>query len=261
MRKVNKNKNSGSARIKFYVLFVIFVVILSSLVYLVLYSNFFKLSNLDVQHSIFYDRSEFIDKLSTDIVSSNNYLGLLSNKNVLFWHFAGNEIIEPESFQSLEKVNIDTDIATKHVSINVEEYDFKGIICKSREECYGFNEAGVIYTEAPYVEGSLIFKVNDKSSRSLVLGHKFLPEEEWVERMFDTVESLRKENIGVQSVYVKDIDLKEWGVNLFSGLDIYFSFDFVPENLNQVIKSFFQQSENESYEYVDLRIPGRIYYK
>lgn len=261
MKRINKNKEAGAARIKFYVLFVVSVLITSLLIYVVLYSNFFKLSTLEVQNSIFYERSDFVDNLSTEIVSSNKYLGLLSNKNVLFWYFAGDEIIEPKKFQSLEKISINTDIATKYVSIKVEEHDFKGVICKSDTDCYGLNEAGVVYTKAPYVEGNLIFKIDDRSSRSLVLGHKFLPKDQWIERMFKTIDLLKKQNIGIKSVYIKDINLKEWGLNLFSGPDIYFSFDFVPENLNQVVESFFKQSGSKSYDYIDLRIPGRIYYK
>lgn len=261
MKTINKKKEGGATRIKFYVFFVVFVLIVSSLIYVVIYSDFFKLSTLEVQNSIFYERSDFVDKLSTEIVSSKKYLGLLSNKNILFWYFAGNEIVNPKKFQSLEKVMIDTDIATKYVSIKVEEHDFKGIICKSDTECYGFNEAGIVYTKAPYVEGSLILKINDRSSRASVLGHKFLPKDQWIDRMFKTIKLLKQEDIGIKSVYIKDINLKEWGVNLFSGPDIYFSFDFIPENLNQVIESFFRKSENKSYEYIDLRIPGRIYYK
>lgn len=249
------------ARVKIYIYFAILVLFLGSLAYFVLYSDFLKASKIEIQDSIFYERSNFLSELRTEIISSRKYLGFFDKKNILFWYFAADNIQNPKKFPSLKEINIDTNLASKSISFRVKENDLKGIVCKSRKECFGFNDSGVIYTKAPYVKGSLILKIDDNSKRQLVLGHRFLPEKEWIKRMLETISMLKENGFHIKSAYLKPIDLREWGINLFSGPDLYFSFDFIPERLNQVLTNFFQKFDEDNLEYIDLRVPGRIYYR
>lgn len=177
--------------------------------------------------------------------------------NIFFW-LAGKKYLEGRFFYPPYEVSFNTHLLTRAVDLVVNKKEAQGVICTS-VNCYGFDDNGKVFAEAPAVEGSLILKITDTDTATLPLGQSFLESEQWISNLLATVEILsaaswRWENIAIQPHY-----LREWVVELSRGPKLYFSLEFVPVNLKNILENF--PVDVPELEYVDFRVSQRLYYQ
>jgi hypothetical protein len=123
--------------------------------------------------------------------------------------------------------------------------------------CLWFDKNGIIFEEAPLVEGNLINNVDDFSGRSFKLGESVLGEK-FFSNLLKIFDVLEKSDLGIKSLRLERIELQE--IHTESSPRIYFSLRFDPYFGLSAIQSLKNLGLNR-VAYIDLRVENRAYYK
>lgn len=259
--------------------FSLFVLLAAGAGYAVLFSGLFEVQAVEVSGGETLPREQFLAALSAELTDST-LQGLAGPGNILFWMFRGSEprLFYTASFAA--EVTVVPRLWERKVEVTVKRPEFFGVWCAVESlparlaeapaeslpagqagPCYGFDRAGTLVGEAPAAEGALIPKVSDENRRSLVAGQPALPNPWWVKNLLETIAVIKAQNLPVAEFTVKPLALHEWGARLASGTLIYFSFDFVPENLSAILENFKTKPDFTKLTYLDLRVPNRVYYR
>lgn len=191
----------------------------------------------------------------------NHVRAILGPKNILFWEFGGH----PDSlwrFPALKNLKVQTDFWKRSVNMTAEERKLWGVVCNAAgSACYGLDENGVVFSEVPDVSGSLLLKIGYASDRVFISGQPLFSRPEWFLNFKSTIDALDRNGFRVVAVKSVDLSSREWTAQLAQGPDFYFSLNFIPENLDSILKGLGSKLDVGKTTYVDFRVPNRIYYK
>ncbi|MFH1193180.1 MAG: hypothetical protein V1656_02590 [Candidatus Jorgensenbacteria bacterium] len=240
--------------------FSLFVLLAAGAGYTVLFSGLFDVQAVEVRGGETFPREQLLAALSARLTDST-IRGLAGPGNILFWMFRGSEpkLLYTASFAA--EVTMASRPWERKVEVTVKKPELFGIWCAVEKQCYGFDDVGMLMGEAPAAEGALIPNVSDESSRSLAAGQPALPNPQWVKNLLETIAALKAQKLPIAEFIVKPLALHEWWARLASGTLIYFSFDFVPENLPAILENFRTKPDFTKLSYLDLRVPNRVYYR
>lgn len=264
MNELLPRRKKKSVRLGFILwsgLFFILGVGLVGAAYFVLYSDFFKVKNFDVRGANLISKEKVISSLYTQAVGSSKISSFLGPDNILFWKFGKAADIAPEALPTLIGVSIKTKFGDRSVIVEAVDRQAIGVWCVQDESCYVFDEEGIIFGQAPEVQGTLILKIIDENDRNIVLGEQFFNKPEWVGIFFETINVIRKQNLAIASIVIKDLNLREWQVQTEAGPVFLFGLDFLPENFEGIVKNLDSRFEFNKVTYFDFRVQNRIYYK
>jgi len=266
-----KKKQSKFRKVLKFIIIILIIVAIIGVCYLVFYSDFCKVNNFNFKYSNNYLKSEdvsgffsnefLVSSLATQVVKNKKILGYLGSNNILFWKLGKkNNLTSKHILPSVKKVNIKVDLWNREVSFFAEEKSFFGIFCNNSDGCYAFDNNGIVFAPAPKSKGSLILKINDSNKRPIVLGERILPEKEWFNNIINAINLIKKNNLNIESINIKDLDLEEWGVKIANGPELIFSLNFVPSDLNEILKTLKDRTDFPDINYFDMRVENRIYY-
>lgn len=247
------------AKWKFIILFYLLVLSLIGGIYAVLYSSLLQVRSFKVVGATMVDEKKFLASLAIQKIAEKKVLGFLGPQNIFFW--VGSDNLNGHLLPQVDEINVDVNLVGRSVKVSVEEKDMFGVICTAREECFLFDRKGFVFSRAPSVRGPLIIRIDDPHNRPLVLGERFLPEEKMIKNLFETLGILQKAGFKIYSASLRKLELREWQVKLAEGPRIYFSFNFVPEDLENILTAVKKRLDIARLSYIDLRVPGRLYYK
>jgi len=242
------------------VIFAVFILFFVGVFHVILYSDIFKVKKLEISGSSFYDNDYLISASIVEIIKNHPYLGFLGGDNILFWLFsdpipiAGNKIIH------LQELNKSTNLIDRRVNIAVKERGFFGVSCFSKN-CFVFDDSGLIFSNSPDVNGSLILKIENINNQSVLLGNYFLPSTHWVRNILETIALVKSTGFYVSSAIIKESSLREWELLVYPSLSLLFDLSFVPEDLDRILSTAKDRLDLEKLSYLDFRVKGRIYYK
>ena len=145
-----------------------------------------------------------------------------------------------------------------------------GIWCQPKadqpqaDNCYYFDKEGIIFAEAPISEGTLILKVTDNSKKIVSLGDKVIDDEKLNFIKSFTAEMNKSDELRITEFKIKpvpNIDLEAvtdggWLIYLDKDQDASLAANNLITTLNEAVKD-----NVSNLEYIDLRIPSRIFYK
>ncbi|PIP29880.1 hypothetical protein COU12_02510 [Candidatus Jorgensenbacteria bacterium CG10_big_fil_rev_8_21_14_0_10_54_38] len=263
--------------------FSLFVLLAAGAGYAVLFSSLFEVQAVEVSGGETLPREQLLAALSAQLTDST-LRGLTGPGNILFWMFRGSEPRQLYTASFAAEVTVVPRLLERKVEVAVRKLELFGVWCAAESlparlaeasaeqgrqaglpaqagPCYGFDRAGTLVGEAPAAEGALILKVSDENRRSLVAGQPALPNPRWVKNLLETIAVIKAQNLPVAEFTVKPLALHEWWARLASGTLIYFSFDFVPENLSAILENFKTKPDFTKLLYLDLRVPSRVYYR
>jgi len=250
-------------KIRWKLLVILFIVglLLISFFYFLFYSGFVKVNEFKVEGIRTIDRNILFGLLTAEIIKNQSWRAFFGQDNLIFWLGIKDDLVK-EKIPLLADLKLKINFWEQKVEVIVSERQFKGIWCfvKNRQ-CFIFDKEGVAFSLAPKAEGNLLLKINDENERIINLGQLVLTESGWFKTMFEVIGVFRKENMSIESIWVKDSALREWEIVVAEGPRFIFSFEHMPEDLAEIIKNLKNQLNFSKLYYIDFRIPGRIYYK
>ncbi|MEX1014687.1 MAG: hypothetical protein WDZ80_06010 [Candidatus Paceibacterota bacterium] len=248
---------------KAVIIFKLSVLILAGLGYVVLNSNFLKVQSLSFLGSDYYNENILRASILTQVLEEKKFLAVLGSNNILFWIFADDKgtINVNRKTLYLDKITVKTNPLKREVKINMEEKDVFGVICDKEENCFAFDNQGLIFSQAPSVKGSLIMRIDELTGDQIIIGEKVFSREEWTENVFTIFLNVKNNGFNPSSVTIKPAELREFSITMSSGLVFHFSLEFVPEDFNNVLKAVNRKLEIENINYIDFKVPDRIYYQ
>jgi len=262
----------------FWVLILVFclvILVLTAVLYFVFYSEALKVKNFELVGSRLVSKNVLVSALTSENLKRTDFLKWFGPENMLFW-MMNPSVLVLKNIAVVKDVEITTDFGGKSVKATVRERSPYGILCESRNvhqdalrgepsgeanQCYVFDDAGIIFSPAAEVQGFLILKINDKNKRNLVLGGSILSKSDWVSNVFETVKIMAESGLKVSEVALNDLNLEEWEARIANGPLIYFNLNFIPSDLKNILRNLAEKFNLGELTYIDLRVPNRIYQK
>lgn len=240
--------------------------------YLVFESEALAVRSLEIGDSKFSGGDASISAISRKGIGENFLLAFLGPDNLAFWYILKRKEADySRDLPYVNRLNIDLDLKNRRVLLDLVEREPFGVWCFSdrgeeeenieSKDCYAFDRDGVLFVESPEVYGTLILRIDDRNDRIPVLGKTAFPEEDWLSKIVDVLEIMKKAGLGAGSVEIKEFNLREWSIWVRDGTEFRFSFNFMPDDLLRVLVRLSEEVDLEKARYVDLRVPGRIYYR
>jgi hypothetical protein len=241
------------------------VLVVLGAVYAALYSNILDVNDISVSGNRFVSSDAIERELVAGIIKERQLLALLGPGNILFWYFGKNIGTLAPDEAMVADISADVDILAKKVAIVVEERKVKGIWCAglpgSDDDCFAFDNDGIVFTKVPRTAGMLILKITDQNNQPLTLGNPILPKDDWIKNVFAALTALSANRVPISNVLIRDRSLEEWEVKVFNDVPLYFSLNFVPANFGDVLKNLSGELDLDKLSYLDFRVKDRIYYK
>lgn len=162
--------------------------------------------------------------------------------------------------------DLDISRTSRHsFSIKITSRKPAGIWCLTKsEQCYYFDQSGIAYAEIPQTSGALYLLIKDERMHETALGEK-ITDSDWLKAILLVRNSLQFSNIGIRALGIEADSFNEFYVETTQGWKIMFSLETSLSDqtsaLSQFLKEKISSDELLTLEYIDLRIPNRIYYK
>jgi len=161
-----------------------------------------------------------------------------------------------------------TDISIKKepfhgLIVNFEKRIQIGIWCNNAN-CYYFDKEGIVFKEAPQTEGALILKIEDFEKKGVSLGDqvlnynqlKFIAEFNNKITENNQFKIIKFKITPSANFNLEAITDRGWSIYLDQNQDPVLETNNLFTILNEVIKD-----KVSNLEYIDLRIPSRVFYK
>lgn len=240
-------------RRRFWLLFsflVIYLLLLGS-GWLIFWSPWLKVQEIDFQGGATADQILIKEYLVAHLIKARPWAAILTQANILFWSPAALKDFEEPAF--IEELKLSRDFASRKVIVELAIRRPYGIWCPAeRVECFWFDGMGILFSPSAAAEGFLIPKVVDFNPRPEKLDIKIL-------EIFEIVNAVPQ--FQVAGILIKEKGLQEFEAKTASGLKLYFSQRFQPENLKDVLLRLSQEIELGKLEYIDFRVPNKVFYK
>lgn len=227
--------------------------------WLIFRAQIFRIDSIEIKKSDSLSDGEVRTYLEGRLMSSwwNRKLGI---NNFLVWP---GELEEKDlaDFPKAKAMVMDKGYWSHKLTVEVVERDRAGIWCAAKEQgkCFWFDGDGLIFADAPDIDGNLIVTVKDGSQANLAVGGKILPDK-YIKNFFSIVDVLKKVQATGQ-IRLEDLALEEVSVSAENSPKLYFSLRFPADNTAAVVESLRSSSDFGKIQYIDFRIPNRAYYK
>jgi len=299
LAQVRKEKKRRLLKLKIYGGLFIFFALIVGAVYLIVYSPLLKIKQINVECALTNTEEAQIckdkDKITADLkdffVHQSKITRFLGPDNILIWNNKKNDEIL-KTYPKLLQVLITKDYLERVIKIEFKEREKFGIWCQKTQiargsgiinadqhadpreisdlqkeisegsaSCWWFDKKGILFEEAPLIEGNLINKVDDFSGRTLKIGEPVL-EEKLFSNLIKIFEVLEKSDLKIKSLRLEKLELQEIVANPLNNSfpKIYFSLRIDPKFAIAVLESL-KNLGLEKIEYIDLRVENRAYYK
>lgn len=257
-----QSSKERAERLKMIIIWSVFVVVIIFLGWSFFVSPFFKITKIKLPEN--------------DIVTANDIRRIMSDsapfdlgENLFILSKSNIKTTLTAAFPAITDINVKKELFNG-LTVRYEKRIPVGLWCHPSgghpegDRCYYFDKEGIIFKEAPVTEGGLILKIDDSRNKEISLGKKAI-NTELLKFMMDFNNKLL-ENSQIKITEFKigpsaDFDLTAVTAN---GWLIYLDQNQNPASaannlftiLNEVVKN-----KISSLEYIDLRIPSRIFYK
>lgn len=171
-----------------------------------------------------------------------------------------------DSFSFIDSAEISK--AGRHeIKIKIIERKPKGFWCFSRQPadptggCYFFDEAGYVMDQTTPSSGYLLLTVNDKRS------YGEIPKEldkNYFEPVLELIKVGASQDLKLKNIEIPTDAFGEFKAWTSAGYPILFSLDSSIQNQLETLAIFLNDKKKDpsfTPQYLDLKIPGRVYYK
>ncbi|OGM99903.1 MAG: hypothetical protein A2817_01570 [Candidatus Yanofskybacteria bacterium RIFCSPHIGHO2_01_FULL_39_8b] len=236
---------------------VIILALAGSVVYLLFFSPWMKITNIEINGLETVDSAAMYSMIESAKNETIYLTEVKPQSNILFFDTKAlrNKILS--DFPVIKEVN--TSITFPHkLVVSIKERTPFGTWCFI-SECRYFDDSGVLWGQALRSSGSILLSIDDlrKSEEQIVTIDKNI-----LEPIKKTIDGLNTIGIKIRKVEIPEGEIGDFTIYTFVGYKLLFNNS--SDILGQVVilKILLDQKEKEfKPEYIDLRIDGRVYYK
>lgn len=150
------------------------------------------------------------------------------------------------------------DAFSRSIRFSVVERQQYGLWCGYEGECLWFDSSGVAFTPGPKTEGQLIKKVIDLTDRIVYPGERVL-DQRATESLIAIFSFLEIAGIPERTLVLDSYDSHEVRTTGERFPLVYFSTRFDPFFASKTVEQLI--ASKKSFDYIDLRVKNRVYYK
>jgi hypothetical protein len=253
----NLNKYKHRSKKNKNLFFILFICLLSGIVYILFFSSVFKIKEVVISGN---------EKVSVEEIQNN-----LIYKNIILITSRG---VKNQLFQKIPAIldlKIRKNILKRRLEISIQEREDVGIVCgrnptfakASVGTCFYFDKDGIVFMEAPNSSGSLVTIIQDYSNRNYELGNQ-ISEKNFIDIILEINEILFSEiGLKILSFNIDSYPIEELKAVTNEGWYILFNLERDTKNQLLILKVGLNEKikNRADLQYVDLRIENRIYYK
>jgi hypothetical protein len=240
-------------RLKFYGAAGLTALIFILLFALITQSSYFQIQEINITGIEDFKKQAVLSYL---IFKKQNLpiLKYLGYGNILLWNDGE---IKFETSQ-IEGVQIEVDLTTRKVNIEVKEKQRFLIWCRERQACFWLGPDGTILEEAPRGDGQLVDVINGSSDMITQIGAKILDDKKFI-NLIKILTLLKGARFLDRIIYVNSKG--ELLADLSLGPTIFFNLAFDPGFSEPVLNKLRLRSDFKNLQYLDFRIENKAYYK
>lgn len=238
-------KRARRKKIKRYFLLVCVMLILAGSVYLLFFTDIFRFKEV---------------RTSSDDLSALSEISWFPDYPY-FWQSP--RIENPH----LASVSFQRNFLSKVLTLVVTEREKYGVWCGESASstnavqvanCFWFDKNGVLFREAPMVEGTLIPKIRDFTGRNLTIGNTIF-EGRFTSDVLRIFELFQRAQIALIDLRVDDLASQELTADLLQKVPVYFSLRFDPSFALPALLDL--KSKLTQLSYIDFRSQNKVFYK
>jgi len=235
-------------RVRFYFFLMILGWLTIAVLAFVLYFPLFKIKKIKIEGQRRLSGEEIVSLARPEVLDSF-WRRLLGFKHWLSWSEAAVHPPHP----LLAKLAVDKNLWRGELKITVVEKQPHAIWCEN-ENCWTIDEEGAAFEKIPAATGgadSPLIRTNMEMSAGRIDG-----------RLWPNLKKIiaaLKENGGGE--YFIDRELQEASVKFKDGPELFFSLRFEPAAALAALEKLRTRSEFNGWQYLDLRVENRIYYR
>ena len=260
----NSKKKSGNiiGRIFYWLCLLAF---LGSLIYVLFFSNWTKIIEINIQGTEYLDRGVVQSMISSKI--DGKYLNLIEKNNYLLISEKRMEKNILENFLKIQSIKVKKKFPNK-LNINVKERKMALVFCRN-EKCFIVNEEGTAYLQISaddfqQLGEQMIILQSDKGREvnqgDLILEKDFCDYLLGIKNHLENIDIEIEKNISTSQLISGDLRIKTE-----EGWSIYFDKNIPLEKEIEMLRILLENQlkgiSREKIDYIDLRSDKKIYYK
>jgi cell division septal protein FtsQ len=236
-------------RIKIYFLIFFAALVLFGIYYVLIYSSVFRVKAITVNNNRFFSESDILEMLRPVVLSGK--IGSMAGFDNLFSWSSGKITV---SNLAITDIDIEKNWFQRTINANVDERQRFAIWCfNAGQDCYWMDKQGIIFTEAPSTEGSLVSVVFDSRNEDLALGSG-VEDDRFMGNLISILENLDTLDLQIDKINFNN-DLQELIVSTVGGPTITFGLRFDSAKNLSLIKDL----NYKNLKFIDLSVENRIY--
>lgn len=248
------------AFLKIFIWLAVAIVVLAGLIYLFFFSKVFNVREVSISNGSFIDNKEIREV-------ADKYL---EQKFLFFERFSNIFLVDSEKLQALVSESFpqakNVSISKKYfhgLSVSLGRKEAAGIWC-FKEKCFYFDREGTAFDSAIDSDGPIYLSIYDETKTIEKLGEK-VADKFLIDFIFDAQGEVEKLKIEVVKVIIPDKELFRINVKTSENWELYLNMQESLQNQLDSLKVFLSQKisleKRPQLQYIDVRIPNRVYYK
>ncbi|MDD3098325.1 MAG: hypothetical protein PHU82_00625 [Candidatus Pacebacteria bacterium] len=211
---------------------------------------------------------------------------LRSNKSALNFYYSDLEESLLRSYPDIEKIDILLNLKTKVLAIKIRQRKIDFLWCLQQEpvqitddisylesrssleetmDCYYMDKYGVIFEQAPRIQGSFLNKIVILETKKRALGTKVISQEKLAKLNEAFLLSETEESpISINYLEIKTENSSEIKLVTDEGFQIFYNLDDDFSEMLKIVAGIKEQQLKGSFinlQYIDYRYPPKVYYK
>ncbi len=236
--------------------------VLIGLVYILFFAGFFDIRVVNINGPDDLAKIEITNQVQSWL--DTRIWGIRRRANSIMFKTDGLKGLLSSEFLKINGLKISK--KSRHeLDVNIEERKPVGIWCFIKgTKCFYFDSKGVAYEEVPNSEGFIFTKIIDKKNSQVELGSMVAPNQ-WLDSIVLASNLLKIGTLNPIKFEIPENSYNEFNAQVSQGWKILFN---TSTDIKGQVDSLFEFLKGKNFpntkinfEYIDLRIQDRIYYK
>ncbi|MBI2676459.1 MAG: hypothetical protein HYX21_00685 [Candidatus Yanofskybacteria bacterium] len=250
--------------LRLFLWFIFGLAIIVGLVYLLFFSKLFYVKEVSIANQSFISNQEIGQAVDEFLAQKRFFVSGFSN--LIFVESDKIQSLVINNFPQAENVTVEKEYPHT-VKISLDGKTALGVWCFSmsdQNKCFYFDKNGVAFETSADSDGPLLLRIEDEKGRFEKLGQA-VADKELLSFILSIRPELEKIKIDIKKITIPAVEYFRIDAETSEGWKVYFSTRDDLKNqvnsLNVFLSQKISPEKRSQLQYIDVRIPNRVYYK